>query len=247
MTLNQEEKWLLSEKHSGMETADFLVDLSRLRAGEPLAYIIGYTPFLDCRIYLDSRPLIPRPETEHWVEKAIQAIRDSGITSPRVLDLCAGSGCIGVAVTKAVPTAALDFVEIDTDHHETIRKNLASNGVVSDQIQIFGSNLFQNVTDAYDFILTNPPYIDPVLDRADSSVKMYEPHLALYGGRDGLEIINTIIYDSVKFLRENGQLWLEHEPEQVVAIHRCAEDMDFHVTTYTDQYGVQRYSVLTRF
>src|SRR5690606_26669366 len=102
MTLNQEEQWLLEEKYAGAESEAFRADLKRLTGGEPLGYVIGHVPFLDCRIHLDSHPLIPRPETEYWVEKAMVAIKEvAGGPEARplhVLDLCAGSGCIGVAV-----------------------------------------------------------------------------------------------------------------------------------------------------
>jgi len=127
MSISQEEAWLLKEKYGGEKTAlvfkesldeiknkyswgeDFFTDLERLKAGEPLAYIIGHTPFLNCQINLNSHPLIPRVETEYWVEKAIESIRRENISNVRVLDLCAGSGCVGVAVAKAVRDARVNF------------------------------------------------------------------------------------------------------------------------------------------
>jgi release factor-specific protein-(glutamine-N5) methyltransferase len=241
--MDRDEKWLLEEKHGGEKTAGFFSDLERLRADEPLAYIIGYVPFLGCRINLDSKPLIPRAETEYWVEKAIKEIQQ--VPTPAVLDLCAGSGCIGVAAAHAVPTVRVDFVEIDETHHSTIQKNLAANNLSSEDVKIFGGNLFENVTGTYDFILSNPPYIDPIVDRAEPSVKAHEPQLSLYGGEQGLEIIRAIIQDSKKYLKEKGQLWIEHEPEQVMEIQKCAEAAGFRATMHTDQYGVERYSVLT--
>ena len=93
----------------------------------PEAYKIGWVPFIHTDIYLDSRPLIPRTETEYWVNEAIQEIKKSGVVAPRILDLCAGSGCIGVAVLKEIPEALVDFAEIDPTHHETIRKNITEN------------------------------------------------------------------------------------------------------------------------
>ncbi len=151
--MNQEEQWLLAEGFGGEKSAAFFTALARLRAGEPLAYLIGQVPFLDCTISLDARPLIPRTETEYWVEKAIKEMRlqsPSNILSPdthrrfpasgvlcsadfpsgtdqaksacarpissmcegaevaqRVLDLCAGSGAIGVAVAKHIEEAQI--------------------------------------------------------------------------------------------------------------------------------------------
>ncbi len=288
MSLNQEERWLLSEKHEGAESEAFRADLERLRSGEPLAYVIGHVPFLGCCIHLDSKPLIPRPETEYWVEQAIATIsaRQTRRNS-RVLDLCAGSGCVGVAVAKAVPMARVDLAEIDAGHHATIRKNLEMNGIDGERSRVFGGDLFENVPKTrpklaemdelqgagttekepyalygeepsgtrneedrhfrefrYDFILTNPPYIDPVLDRAETSVKKFEPRLALYGGKHGLDIINDIINTAAEYLNPGGQLWIEHEPEQSTTIRQSAEAKGFRASTHPDQYGIERFSVL---
>jgi len=106
------------------------------------------------------------------------------------------------------------------------------------------SNLFDNVSGTFDFILTNPPYIDPALDRTESSVKSHEPHLALFGGQNGLAIINNIVTQAPQYLRDGGQLWIEHEPEQVEAIHLLAAHNGFSVVTNKDQYDVERFSIL---
>lgn len=244
MTLNQEEGWLLKEKYNGVESEAFQADLVRLRAGEPLAYLIGHVPFLGCQIYLDSRPLIPRLETEYWVEKAIASIQLNKKES-RVLDLCAGSGCVGVAVAKAVPETFVTFAEVDPMHLPTIKKNISEN-LLGERFQIVQSDLFEKVEGQFDFILSNPPYIDPALDRTEVSVKTHEPHLALYGGQSGMEIIEKIIKTATLYLAPQGQIWIEHEPEQVEAIKKCAEAAGFHVTAHTDQYDLLRYSILTK-
>lgn len=245
MTSNQEEKWLQTEKHNGVESEAFQADLERLRAGEPLAYLIGHVPFLGSQIYLDSRPLIPRPETEFWVEKAIASIQLDN-KEVQVLDLCAGSGCIGVAVAKAIPEACVTFAEIDSAHLPTIKKNIAENFSDDERFQVIQSDLFEKVEGQYDFILSNPPYIDPVLDRTESSVKVYEPHLALYGGQSGMEIIERLIAAAPEHLAPGGQIWIEHEPEQVEEVKKCAEAGGLSATPHNDQYGLPRYSILVR-
>ncbi len=241
---SQDERWLLKEKYGGEKSKAFFADLERLRAGEPLAYLIGHVPFLGCRIYLDSRPLIPRPETEFWVEKAIKKIKTE--TAPRVLDLCAGSGAIGVAVAKHCPAARVVLSDVTNEHNSTVNRTIRENRVDKYQIEVVNGNLFENLSGQFDFILSNPPYIDPALDRAESSVKAYEPHLALYGGQGGLDILNRLIETAPKFLAPEGQMWLEHEPEQVEAIRESAEAAGFRATTHPDQYGVSRFSVLMR-
>lgn len=245
--MTQEEQWLLKEKWHGQKTEGFLADCERLKTGEPLAYIIGHISFLNTKIFLDSHPLIPRTETEFWVEKIIAKIKaHTGPTCVRILDLCAGSGCIGVAVLARVPHACVDFVEIDTGHHATILKNITENGIDPARAQILGGNLFEKCSGTYDFILTNPPYIDSALDRTEESVKKFEPEIALYGGELGMELIENIIERAPGFLSDSGILIIEHEPEQCDAITTKAHSVGFRGDTFPDQYGILRYTLLSR-
>ncbi len=244
-------EWLLKEKYGGEKSEAFFADCKKMALGEPLGYLIGHVPFLDTTIYLDSRPLVPRSETEFWTEHAINVIKDGNTPSlgftdnpPRVLDLCAGSGCIGVAVAKVIPTAHVDFSEIEARHIPTIKKNLEKNGIKPDRTDIFQTNLFQGLSGQYDYILANPPYVDADLHRVDDSVVDFEPHLALFGGKQGVEIIAQIIVAAPAFLTPHGQLWIEHEPEQTTLIASLAADNGFSCTTRPDQYEVERYSIL---
>ncbi len=241
---NQDISWLLKEKFGGVKSDAFYADCKSLALGKPLAYLIGWTPFLNCKIWLDSRPLIPRPETEFWTEKAIKVIRDTGLKIPRVLDLCSGSGCIGVAVAKSIPESSVDFSEIDVNHIPTINKNLTENGLDEKKSTVAHTSLFAKLHHQYDFVLSNPPYIDASLERADASVTENEPYVALFGGKDGMEIISQIIEQAPSHLNHHGQLWLEHEPEQTSAIYTLGREHGFSVTTHNDQYGVERYSIL---
>ena len=277
---NQEVDWLLREKYKGEKTCGFFADCERLAVGEPLGYIIGHTPFLDCTIWLDSHPLIPRPETEYWVEKAITEIslitagkalpasfeaeslgRERKMASPvlsghsvkksssllrtKILDLCAGSGAIGIAVAKALPHAAVIFGELDPVHIETINKNIFANLGKISNTQVYVSDLFSHIDGTFDFILTNPPYIDKEANTVEESVERHEPHLALFGGKDGLEIIEKIIIESKTRLKPQGQLWIEHEPFQAESITKIAQENGYTTASQKDQYDTIRYSVLT--
>ena len=248
--MKRDEQWLLQEKYSGETTEGFFADCERLKAGEPLAYLIGSIPFLDCTIHLDSKPLIPRPETEYWTERAIVAGREASATKSRplrVLDLCAGSGAIGVAVAKAILETHVSFAELDPTHLSTIEKNLRTNDIATTRTATYSGDLFAALpkhTERFDFILSNPPYIDPTLDRTEASVKDFEPHIALYGGNAGLELIARMITDAANYLAPTGQLWLEHEPEQAEAIAQLAEEHHFIATSHEDQYHTVRYSIL---
>ena len=242
--MSQDISWLLKEKYRGEESDAFFADVKRMVLGEPVGYLIGHIPFLDTTIFLDSKPLIPRPETEFWTEKAIAEIEIAALAAPRILDLCAGSGCIGVAVAKAIPSATVHFSEIDAKHLPTINKNLEANGIELSRTKIEHTNLFEAFEGTYHFILSNPPYIDMDLHRTDENVLKYEPYVALSGGLAGLEVIQTIIEQAPKHLERGGQLWLEHEPEQSEAIRNLAREHTFTCNTHTDQYDVERYSVL---
>lgn len=242
-TFERESAWLLKEKYNSVITPEYESDLLRLKNGEPLAYLIGSIPFLGTTIYLYSKPLIPRTETEFWVEKLIEKLKEKE-GALRILDLCAGSGCIGVALQKAFPHAHVDFAELDASHHETIKKNLRENGLDTEASHIYGGDLFENVTETYDCIVSNPPYIDKGANTTDESVKDHEPHLALYGGEKGLEYLARIIEDTPRFLAPEGLLALEHEPVQAKEIQALASRFGFHGASYEDQFGNIRYSFL---
>lgn len=244
MSHDKEVAWLLKEKYHGERTPEFLTDCARLRAGEPLAYLIGHIPFLSATIWLDSRPLIPRVETEYWVETLISYYRAQAAAPHTILDLCAGSGCIGVALGMAFPEASLTFAEIDRAHHPTILKNSLRNNLSPDRISIVGGDLFAEVPLVrFSLIVANPPYIDKANDRTTPAVRHFEPSLALYGGHHGLAYLQEIITDAPHFLTPGGELWLEHEPEQSTAIVERGKEK-FSVHTHTDQYGQKRFTQL---
>lgn len=253
--MDQEQAWLLQEKYNGEKSDAFFADCKRLALGEPLAYLIGHTPFLGARIQLDSRPLIPRPETEFWTEQAIAEINEYqqhtnglGLTEPepvRVIDMCAGSGCVGVAVLKHTKNTTVAFSELDEKHLTTITANIANNHLAPERTIVRQSNIFSAfLNEQFHFILANPPYIDPALHRVDDSVVDFEPHLALFGGHAGMEIILQLIVEAKYHLLPQGRLWLEHEPEQSKEIAVIAAAHGFGCETRKDQYAVERFSIL---
>ncbi len=246
ITIEQEMKWLLQEKYNGQSGAEYEADCVRLKAGEPLAYLIGHLPFLNTTIWLDSHPLIPRPETEYWVNELITSFRKRKYSPKNILDLGAGSGCIGIALGKEFTSAAITFVELENRHSATLEKNCAFNKLEKNRYQIFVGDLFTPILDqpTFDLIVSNPPYIDASLKRTATSVIKYEPPLALYGGSGGMAIIEKIIIEAPHWLNPHGELWLEHEPEQTETITSLALNYGFRCHTQTDQFGTLRYSQL---
>ncbi len=242
----KEVAWLLKEKYHGEVNPLFINDCERLASGEPLAFVIGSQPFLNTTIYLESKPLIPRAETEYWVSQFISSVKERNPNENLdILDLCSGSGCIGVAVAANLEKSQVDFVEFDSDHTGTIEKNIAKNCPVASKHEIYIGDLFSAVPPGktYNYILSNPPYIDQALNRVDSSVTTFEPELALYGGQLGLEIIDKIIIKAPIYLKTGGELWLEHEPEQTEVIKELA-NRHFVTNTHRDQYNLNRWTRL---
>ncbi|OGG48625.1 hypothetical protein A2678_02035 [Candidatus Kaiserbacteria bacterium RIFCSPHIGHO2_01_FULL_53_31] len=237
--MTRDEKWLLDEKYLGRETPEYFGDKRRLATGEPLAYVIGWQPFLGLKIYLDSRPLIPRPETEWWTEGLLKKM--SGSERPTVfLDLCAGSGAIGCAVLKNIQDAQVYFGEIDPAHEATIFKNIRGNNLDESRAHFGIGDLFQPLKDLrFDVIAVNPPYI-PINRELPASVTDYEPARALYAGTDGLDIIRKIATELRAYLTRGGTAWIECDSAHAEAARALFLKQEFRAVIKDDQFGVPR-------
>ncbi len=268
--MDKDIQWLLQEKYSGLRNPNFDEDCKRLAQGEPLAYVIGWQPFLGLKIYLDSHPLIPRPETEWWTEQMLQnaAARQPKDVSDgdgrraskfsaenyacpergeplRLLDLCAGSGAIGCAALKALPTAEVYFGEIDPAHEATIQKNIAENGLDATRARLSIGDLFEPFPDLqFDIIASNPPYI-PTGRTLDRSVADFEPARALFGGAAGLDHIRRIAGDLRAHLAPGGKAWIECDSDHADAALRLFVDHGFTAEILTDQYQAPRVIVVS--
>lgn len=248
-----EKEFLLKEKYAGTKTPEYEADVARLDAGEPLAYVIGFVPFLDCKIFLDSRPLIPRTETEFWVERVIREVLGArfqvlgGGETKKILDLFAGSGCIGVAILKHIPNAEVDFGEIDTRHFPTIEKNVRENGINEARTKIIHTDVWNGIDASYDFVFANPPYLAKSRqERIEKSVLEHEPIEALFADEDGFSLIRKLIEGADAHLTPEGALYIEHEPEHTEILKKYAEECGFRAETKKDQYGVLRYSIIRK-
>ena len=139
--------WLLQERYQGRLTKAAKKDIARLKAGEPVDYLIGFVEFAGCKIDLSSKPLIPRPETEHWILLAIEEIKKYRSSpkrdlSIRCLDMFSGSGCIGIAVLKHIFQAHVDFAENEKKFLQQIQLNLKKNRISRKRFRVFQSNIF---------------------------------------------------------------------------------------------------------
>ena len=205
--------------------------MNKNNENEPLEYVRGFTEFLGCRIDLSKRPLIPRPETEFWVQEVIKIVGCRRPHNFRVLDIFAGSGCIGLAVLKHIKNCQVVFADIENrmTGHKVVR-----------------SDVFSNIKGKFDYIFANPPYVaEKLKHKVQKSVLKFEPQKALFGGEDGLFYIRKFLAEAKNFLNPGGCIFMEFSPEQKNKIEKLLKkhkysNREFH----RDQYGKWRWVVV---
>ncbi len=188
--------------------------VQRRTKAEPVAYLVGVREFFSLGFRVTRDVLIPRPDTETLVMEVLDGVK--GISAPKVLDLCTGSGCVAIAVAKNAKSAHITATDISAAAIEIARENVARHNVAS-QVDIIESDLYAGITPGmkYDVIASNPPYIPSAeIDQLDAEVARHEPRLALDGGADGLTILKRIIDAAPAFAASNALLLLEFTPEQ---------------------------------
>lgn len=166
--------------------------VQRLR-GKPVAYILGEWDFYGYTFRVTPDVLIPRSDTECLCDAAIRAARR--LSKPKVLDMCCGSGCIGIALAKEVPDAEVTGMDISTKALEIARENAKRLGLDESRYHTMWGDVRRvgSFAGGYDILVCNPPYITASeMEQLDPGVKEYEPHLALYGGEDGLDFYRLI-------------------------------------------------------
>lgn len=248
--LTKEIQWLLEEKYHGRLTPLAKKDIARLQKGEHVDYVIGFVEFLGCKIDLSKKPFIPRPETEYWVERAIQEVQKSNNCKKNVpiacLDIFSGSGCIGVAVLKHVPQAHVDFGEKQKRLLSQIRLNAKKNGITKERYSMVHSEVFSGIKEKYDYIFANPPYIaESRKNRVQASVLRHEPQNALFAGKDGLTVIHKFLSRAKEFLAPGGQIYMEFDSPQKKEIEKLLQKLAYkNWKLHKDQYGKWRFVVI---
>ena len=195
--------------------------------GKPLQYAVGKQYFYGLEFKVDSNVLIPRQDTEILVEKALEVIKPED----KVLDMCTGSGCIAVSVAKN-SAAKVTAADVSEEALTIARENAK---ILEANVDFIKSDMFENISDVYDVIISNPPYISrKELESLPIEVKA-EPNLALDGGEDGLDFYR-ILKDSP--LKENGVILIEIGDAQAEAVKEIFQDFDVEV--YKDYGGFDR-------
>jgi len=190
--------------------------------GEPLAYVLGQWPFRELTLEVGPHVLIPRQETEILVQLAVDRLQEyDGPT--RVLDLCSGSGCVGLSIAAEVPTARVVLMEASDLALDVCRRNVRRNRLSIRAVHMKGDALAEPKPNLglFDVLVCNPPYI-PTGDipGLDASVRDYEPHMALDGGPDGLDFYRAIARFWREALSKSGRLYFEVGMGQADAVLR---------------------------
>lgn len=191
--------------------------------GKPLAYLSGKVEFYGCSIEVNSSVLIPRPETEILVDKIVTALKKQDLRGKKLWDLCCGSGCIGIALKKALPALSVYLSDFSDQAVELTKRNAANNQV---QLTCLEGDLFAPFQgEKFHYFVCNPPYISEseyvILDK---EVKEYEPYLALVAGKSGLEFYERLAKELPDYLYPHGQAWLEIGYQQGEAVQTIFQD-----------------------
>lgn len=213
--------------------------LARRASGEPLQYITGHQEFWGLDLVVNPSVLIPRPETEHAVETALELMRS--MDGPRIVDVGTGSGCIALALASELPQAKIEAVDISSEALEVAKSNAKRVGM--DRIQFAESDLlgiFLHSGHAFDLVISNPPYVGELeADKLQVEVRQHEPHCALFGGEHGLDIYRRLIPQASAVLKPGGVLVMEIGYSQEQAIFELLTDWG-EVRSVADLQGIPR-------
>ena len=221
----------------------------RVIAGEPLAYILGEWEFYGLKLYVDRNVLIPRDDTCAVATLAIQRALFLG-KDPRILDLCTGSGCIGLAIASRVKDARITLADISKPALSVAKKNIALNhltGRVS-CIQADALGKASSFLGKFDMIVSNPPYITTQeMLELESSVRDFEPELALHGGEDGLIFYRSIAENYREALKPGGFLCFEIGDTQGDAVCEILELNGYTVLERSRDYNDRERAIIAQF
>ncbi len=201
---------------------EYIGYIKEVAAGKPVQYITNKQEFMGLSFFVDENVLIPQPDTEILVEEAIKYANQIK-ENVEILDMCTGSGCIGVALAKHVKNAKVTLVDISTKALEVAKKNAKENEV-KEKVNFIQSDMFENIKSKFDVIVSNPPYIKTkVINELDLQVQN-EPKLALDGGENGLKFYEILISEAPKYLKENGKIFLEIGYDQKKEVEELARN-----------------------
>ena len=223
--------------------------VARLLAGEPLAYVLGEWEFYGLTLRVNKNVLIPRDDTCAVAQLAIS----QGLfldQDPRILDLCCGSGCIGLAIATKVKDAKVTLADLSKEALTVAKENTARNKLSGRVrcVQVDALKTAPAFLGKFDMIVSNPPYISgQEMEELPVSVKDFEPHMALYGGNDGLDFYRAIVKNYTAALKPGGYLAFEFGEDQGDDVCRILKENGYTILERTRDYNDRERAVLARY
>ena len=241
--LGRERPWILAHRDetlSDLQAQQYLELLERRHRGEPIQYIIGEVEFYGLPFKVSPAVLIPRPETEHLVEKILKLL--PLFSNPRIVDVGTGSGAIAIALAHEWPRSAITAIDRSVAALDLARLNAERTGFAS-RIRFLQSDLLEQVAgEPFELVVSNPPYV-PTADRELLSVEVrdYEPAMALFAGDDGLDVYRRLIPAARSALVPGGFIALEIGCGQAQAVEGLLNESGFQSVEFTlDLQGIPR-------
>lgn len=241
--------WLMAhvdDDFAGCSAIRYEALLQRRLAGEPIQYITGVAEFYGLPFRVTRAVLIPRPETEHLIEKTLELAAQ--FQQPRIIDIGTGSGAIAITLAHKLPDAQVTTIDVSESALAIARENAERNGVANRIRFLQGDLLSPAANEQFDIVVSNPPYV-PItdLDTLAVEVREHEPALALFAGNDGLDIYRRLIPGAHASLVPNGFIALEIGFGQSPAIQALLADAGFaRIEFIADLQGIPRVAVARR-
>ena len=229
---NEEKYFSLIEKH--------------IKEDVPLSHLVGFEYFYDRKYKVTKDVLSPRMETEELIYKVIEYVKASSKNNFKILDLCTGSGIIAITLKKELSQFSIDVVASDISE-EAIKVAKENAQVHEATIKFIQSDIFDNIADKFDIIISNPPYIDRKDEvTMQDNVLKYDPHLALFAEEEGMYFYRKIIEQANDYLNENGVIFFEIGYDQKDKIIKLADLNGYSAEVYKDINGRDRMAFLVR-
>lgn len=221
---------------------DFFEKVDKLCNNIPLQYLTHIQQFYGLEFYVDNNVLIPRADTEILVEEVIKSIKDTK-SDIKILDMCTGSGIIAIILAKYCKNVDITAVDKSNGALNVAIKNAKKHGVY-EKIEFINSDMFENLKDRYNIIVSNPPYIESDVINTLTKDVQNEPKMALDGGKDGLDFYRNIFNNTDKFLEKDGQVFLEIGYNQRKSVSKIFKEKFKNIKCIKDLSGLDRVIVV---
>ena len=229
---NEEKYFSLIEKH--------------IKEDVPLSHLVGFEYFYDRKYKVTKDVLSPRMETEELIYRVVEYVKSTKKNNLKILDLCTGSGIIAITLKKELSQFSIDVVASDISEEaiKVAKENAQSHDTT---IKFIQSDIFNNIADKFDIIVSNPPYIDRKDEvTMQDNVLKYDPHLALFAEEEGMYFYRKIIEQANDYLNENGVIFFEIGYDQTDKIIKLADLNGYSAEVYKDINGRDRMAFLVR-